>query len=240
MTRQAQFRFHAELNDLLPRSRREASISLAFNPGQSLKHLVESLGVPHTEIQNARVNGVPVELSYQVQDGDRVEVFPAGPIRLDGERRFILDNHLGRLAAYLRMLGFDCLYRNDYQDDELAAASSVQGRILLTRDKHLLMRTQVQFGYWVRSKVPRRQLEEVVRRFDLAPAVRPFQRCVRCNGLLQPVSKAEILHRLEPLTRQYYDEFRRCPDCGQIYWKGSHFARMQRLVEQVIADQSGS
>jgi len=240
MTRQAQFRFHAELNDLLPRSRREASISLAFNPGQSLKHLVESLGVPHTEIQNARVNGVPVELSYQVQDGDRVEIFPAGPIRLDGERRFILDNHLGRLAAYLRMLGFDCLYRNDYQDDELAAASSVQGRILLTRDKHLLMRTQVQFGYWVRSKVPRRQLEEVVRRFDLAPAVRPFQRCVRCNGLLQPVSKAEILHRLEPLTRQYYDEFRRCPDCGQIYWKGSHFARMQRLVEQVIADQSGS
>jgi len=240
MTRQAQFRFHAELNDLLPRSRREASISLAFNPGQSLKHLVESLGVPHTEIQNARVNGVPVELSYRVQDGDRVEVFPAGPIRLDGERRFILDNHLGRLAAYLRMLGFDCLYRNDYQDDELAAASSVQGRILLTRDKHLLMRTQVQFGYWVRSKVPRRQLEEVVRRFDLAPAVRPFQRCVRCNGLLQPVSKAEILHRLEPLTRQYYDEFRRCPDCGQIYWKGSHFARMQRLVEQVIADQSGS
>jgi len=240
MTRQAQFRFHAELNDLLPRSRREASISLAFNPGQSLKHLVESLGVPHTEIQNARVNGVPVELSYQVQDGDRVEVFPAGPIRLDGERRFILDNHLGRLAAYLRMLGFDCLYRNDYQDDELAAASSVQGRILLTRDKHLLMRTQGQFGYWVRSKVPRRQLEEVVRRFDLAPAVRPFQRCVRCNGLLQPVSKAEILHRLEPLTCQYYDEFRRCPDCGQIYWKGSHFARMQRLVEQVIADQSGS
>lgn len=240
MACQAHFRFYAELNDLLPAGKREAAIPLTFNPGQSLKHLVESLGVPHTEVGSALVNGAPADLSYQVQDGDLVGVFPGIPLVLSGERRFILDNHLGRLAAYLRMLGFDSLYRNDFDDDELAELSSAQERILLTRDKRLLMRNQVQHGYWVRSKEPRRQLVEVVRRFDLAPAVRPFQRCVRCNGLLQPVPKAEVLQRLEPLTRRYYDDFHHCEECGQVYWKGSHYARMLGFIEQIIAGQPES
>ena len=170
--------------------------------------------------------------------GDRIEVYPLahdGILPLQPwEVRFVLDNHLGRLAGYLRMLGFDALYRNDYQDDELAEVSEHQDRLLLTRDRRLLMRNQVKRGYWVRSKIPRQQVSEVVGRFVLAGQVVPFRRCIRCNGLLQAVSKEEVLDRLQPLTRQYFNEFRICPDCGQIYWKGSHYERMQHLIELCI------
>jgi uncharacterized protein with PIN domain len=149
--------------------------------------------------------------------------------------RFILDNHLGRLAAYLRMLGFDALYRNDFQDEELARVCNREERILLTRDKRLLMRNLVRRGYWLRSKIPHRQLEEVVRRFGLAGMTQPFQRCVRCNEPLVHVRKQDILHRLKPLTRQYFDDFRLCPACDQIYWKGSHYQHMCQLIEQVLS-----
>jgi uncharacterized protein with PIN domain len=177
-------------------------------------------------------------LGYLVKEGDQVEVYPspaAGNASVEqGLPCFILDNHLGRLAVYLRMLGFDTLYRNDFQDEELAQVSDREGRILLTRDKRLLMRNLVQQGYWLRSKIPRRQLEEVVGRFGLAAIAQPFKRCVRCNEPLVIVRKEDILHRLKPLTRQYYDEFRLCPACDQIYWKGSHYQRMCGLIEQVL------
>ena len=235
MSRQAYFHFNGALNDFLPLDGRGLSIRCTFNAGQSVKHLIESLGVPHTEVERIQVNGEPVEFSYQVADGDRVEVYPASPIQLQAsEPGFILDNHLGRLAFYLRMLGFDALYRNDFHDGELARLSSQEGRILLTRDRRLLMRNLVTQGYWVRSKVPRQQLLEVVQRFDLRAAIVPFRRCMRCNGMLQPASKEAVLDRLEPLTRLYYDEFRICRDCSQVYWKGSHYERMQRFIEQAF------
>jgi len=234
---QGRFRLYAELNDLLPVDRKETEICLPSNGDQSVKHLIESLGVPHTEVGQIIVNGVPVDFGYRVQDGDLVAVYPLSnqdsPISID-QLRFILDNHLGRLAAYLRMLGFDTLYRNDYQDEELASVSSRESRILLTRDKRLLMRNQVTRGYWVRSKAPRKQLEEVVRRYQLAEVIQPFQRCVRCNAKLVQVHKEDVLHRLEPLTRRYFDEFALCPDCDQIYWKGSHYARMLQIIQSVL------
>jgi uncharacterized protein with PIN domain len=151
------------------------------------------------------------------------------------EPRFVLDTHLGQLATYLRMLGFDTLYQNDQLDEELAHLSSQEGRILLTRDRGLLKRNMVSHGYCVRETHPRQQLVEVLRRFDLFEAVRPFRRCIRCNGLLQPVSKAAICDRLPPRTQQYYDEFRLCQDCKQIYWKGSHYHRMQQFIKKVLA-----
>jgi len=239
MEKQALFRFYAELNDLLPQSRRDVDVPVPLNNGdQSVKHLIESLGVPHTEVGQVRVNGALVGFGYLVQEGDRVEVYPissgAPSAQVVEIPRFILDNHLGRLAVYLRMLGFDTLYRNDFQDDELAQVCNREGRVLLTRDKRLLMRNLVTQGYWLRSKIPRRQLEEVVGRFGLAGMIQPFQRCVRCNEPLVPVRKEDILHRLEPLTRQYYDDFRLCPSCDQIYWKGSHYERMRQIIEQVL------
>ncbi len=239
----ARFRFHSELNDFFSNDGSVTERILTFNPGQTVKHLVESLGVPHTEVQFARLGGQAISLSYQAQDGDVIDLFPVSiPPRTEdilvqppktGEPRFVVDNHLGRLAAYLRMLGLDTLYRNDYQDEELAQISGEQDRILLTRDLRLLMRKSVQNGYWVRSLEPAEQFIEVVRRYQLEQYVRPFQRCLRCNALLQPVSKEEVLPRLQPLTRQYFNEFRICPDCGQIYWKGSHFERMEKMISDI-------
>ena len=150
-----------------------------------------------------------------------------------GEPSFIADNHLGRLAAYLRMLGFDTLYRNDYQDPELAAVAHQEGRILLTRDRRLLMRREVDYGCCLRSLDSREQLGEVVRRYALAQTARPFRRCLRCNHELEVVDKAAVLERLQPLTRRYFEEFARCPGCDQVYWKGSHYERMLELIRRV-------
>lgn len=200
-----------------------------FRGQQSIKHLVESLGVPHPEIGRVEVNGRETTLNRITPDGSRVELHPAAnecPI----EPRFLLDNHLGRLAAYLRMLGFDCLYRNDYSDGELAAILETDERILLTRDRGLLMRRVVTHGYCPRSLDSLDQLREVMRRFDLAGRISPFHRCLRCNHPLETVSKEAVLDRLEPLTKLHFEEFRICPACQQIYWKGSHYERMQEII----------
>jgi uncharacterized protein with PIN domain len=243
--KQVWFRFYAELSDFLPPVKRQIAFAHYFEGRVSIKHLIEALGVPHPEVDLILVNGQSVDFSYLVQDGDRVSVFPVfesiditplvrvrpQPLR---EPRFVLDTHLGRLAAYLRMLGFDTIYRNDCADEELAQISSQEGRILLTRDRGLLKRGAVTHGYCVRETASRRQLVEVLRRFDLFSAVTPFTRCIRCNGSLEPVSKEAISHRLRPKTRQYYDEFRICSGCDQVYWKGSHYERMQLLVGQIL------
>jgi uncharacterized protein with PIN domain len=226
----ATFTFFGRLRDFLPRDQRDQRIPVHFRGRQSIKHLAESLAVPHPEIGQVQVNGQEGTLRTITQDGDRVEVHPI-PNGSPAEPRFLLDNHLGRLAAYLRMLGFDCLYQTDYEDAELAEILQRDERILLSRDRRLLMRKVVIHGYCLRSLNSMEQLTEVVQRFDLLKRITPFHRCVRCNHPLEAVSKEAILHRLEPLTKQYFDEFHICPACQQIYWKGSHYERMQRLIE---------
>lgn len=243
---QASFRFYAELNDFLPLNQKQQTITFSFELSASVKDMIEALGVPHTEIDLILVNGVPVDFSYPVQGGDQISVYPVfeaidisplvrlrpKPLR---ETRFVLDVHLGRLAVYLRMLGFDTLYRNDYADEELARISSTEGRILLTRDRGLLKRSMVTHGYCIRTTNPRQQLVDVLRRFDLFDSLTPFSRCLHCNGLLQAVDKAAISDRLPPKTRQYYDEFRCCQNCNRIYWPGSHFQRMQQFIASVLS-----
>jgi uncharacterized protein with PIN domain len=245
---QAKFRFYAELNDFLPPEKRQQAFSHTFELNPSVKDMIEALGVPHTEVDLILVNDHSVDFSYLLQNGDRISVYPVfesldisplvrvrpQPLR---ETRFVLDVHLGRLATYLRMLGFDTLYRNDYEDDELAHISSAEGRILLTRDRGLLKRSIVTHGYCLRATNPQQQLIEVLRRFDLFESVKPFQRCLHCNGLLQPVDKADISDRLPPKTRQYYDEFKHCRACDRIYWKGSHYQRMQQFIDRVLQIQ---
>jgi uncharacterized protein with PIN domain/sulfur carrier protein ThiS len=245
MMSRARLQFHAELNDFLPPARRQICFVHTFNGRVSVKDMIESLGVPHTEVAGILVNGVWVDFAYLVQEGDRIDVYPASAqgdtapptlLRppLVGTPRFVLDTHLGQLAAYLRMLGFDTLYRNDYSDEELARLASAEGRILLTRDRGLLKRSIVTYGYYLRETDPQRQVAEVLRRFDLVPAIRPLRRCMRCNGLLRPVPKEAISARLEPKTRAYYDEFSICETCDQIYWKGSHYERMQVLIQGLV------
>jgi uncharacterized protein with PIN domain/sulfur carrier protein ThiS len=226
----AYFLFHGRLNDLLAREQRGQLIRVEFHERQSVKHLAESLGVPHPEMSAVQVNGEAATLNTITQDGDRVEIHPV-PNGCPVEPRFILDNHLGRLASYLRLLGFDCLYRNDYQDQELAETAQEEGRILLSRDRRLLMRKAVSYGYCLRSLEPIEQLTEVIVRFDLSKGITPFHRCPRCNHSLEPIEKEAVLDQLEPLTKLYFDEFQICPACQQIYWKGSHYERLQKLIE---------
>ncbi len=238
------FRFYAELNDFLPSDHHQVEFSLSFNPSVTVKHLIESLGVPHTEVDLILVNDEPVGFDYQVKDGDRISVYPVfealniasiehlhpQPLR---DPRFVLDTHLGRLAAYLRMLGFDSLYRNDCSDQLLAGISVNEGRILLTRDRGLLKRKEITRGYCVRSMVPREQIREILVRFDLMELIHPFSRCLRCNGLLLKVAKSEIISSLQPNTSQFYDEFTRCENCGQIYWKGSHYVHILQIIHDL-------
>jgi uncharacterized protein with PIN domain len=242
---QLQFRFYAELNDFLPQSLRQIRFPYDFSGNVTVKHLVESLNVPHTEIDLILANGRSVGFSYSVKDGDLISVYPVfesidissvgrlRPIPLR-ETKFILDTHLGQLASYLRLIGFDTLYRNDYQDPELAQIASSQRRILLTKDRGLLKRNLVTHGYCVRNKVPRDQLVEVVRRFDLSDSMQPFKRCLRCNHLLQPIEKEKISHRLLANTRRYYNEFTMCTGCQQLYWPGSHYLRMCRFLKEAL------
>lgn len=245
----AYVRFWAELNFFLPSKKREKVIIHSFKKRPSIKDMIESLGVPHPEVKYLVVNGKSVDFSYIVEDEDQLEVYPIStqpeiasplPLRpnLEVKPSFVLDVHLGKLAASLRMLGFDTLYRNDYEDEELAEISATQQRILLTRDKGLLMRSLVRYGYYVRQTDPQQQLIEVIRRFHLTTSISPFQRCIRCNGQLQSVNKEEILAEIPAKTRQNVEEFHRCSQCQQIYWRGAHYEQMQQFISSVIATSS--
>ncbi len=242
----ATFRFYAELNDFLPGERRQVRFTHHVKTLASIKDTIESLGVPHTEVDLILVNGASVDFGYRVQDGDRISVYPVfeafdispllrvrpAPLR---DSRFVLDVHLGRLASYLRILGFDTLYRNDYRDEELAAISHDQGRILLTRDRGLLKRSQVTHGYLIRADRPRDQVREVVRRFDLSGQISPFRRCSHCNTPLQPVNKEDVIQRIPPKTRERCQDFAACPCCHKLYWRGTHTARLERFFQTILA-----
>ena len=228
----AHFRFLGRLNDFLQCDQRDELITVQFRGRQSIKHLAESLGAPHPEFGRVQVNGREGSVNDITQDGDRVELLPVEngcPV----EPRFLLDCHLGRLTAHLRMLGFDCAYQNDFEDQAMTEIAVQEERILLTRDRRLLMRKVIEHGYCLRSLDSFEQLTEVIERFELADLIQPFHRCIRCNHPLEPVEKEKVFERLEPLTQKYFDEFQICPACKQIYWKGSHFDRMLKIIEKI-------
>jgi uncharacterized protein with PIN domain len=211
--------------------------------------MIESLGVPHTEVRLILVNGISSDFSYTVQEADWISVYPVfryidtgdlgrGSPEPAGEPRFVLDIHLGRLAAYLRMMGLDALYEQAFGDEQLARISRGQERVLLTRDIGLLKRGAVRFGYFVRETNPRRQLAEVSARFRLARHVRAFSRCLRCNVPLRAADKQEVAGRLSGRTRELFHEFLSCPVCERVFWKGGHYERMQRLIDTVAGPPS--
>jgi len=237
---QATFTFHGNLTFF---NNQSPLLHTAKNPA-SIKDMVESLGVPHPEIECLVVNGQSIDFDYLMQDGDQVDVYPMkhplpvdNPIALHppipSEIKFILDTHLGRLASFLRMLGFDTLYRNDYPDDELARVSHDEKRILLTRDIGLLKRSLVVYGYFVRHTEPRQRVIEIAQRFDLIHHIQPFKYCMKCNGLLHSVKKEAVADQLQTNTLEYFDEFHQCADCQQIYWRGSHYEKMQDFMQEV-------
>ena len=242
----ATFRFYAELNDFLPPARRGVGFDCELQGSPAVKDVVESLGVPHTEVDLVLADGESVGFGWRVRDGARVSVYPVfesldigpvtrvrpAPLR---RTRFVLDGHLGRLARYLRLAGLDALWRADLGDAELARLATEERRILLTRDRGLLMRRAVSHGQWVRETDPRRQLAEVLRRFDLRGALAPFRRCLCCNDPLVPVAKEAVAERLPPRVAERHDEYHLCPSCGRIYWRGTHCAPMERLLDEAVA-----
>jgi uncharacterized protein len=244
--KRACFRFYAELNDFLPRARKGVSFVHAFRGQPAVKDVIESLGVPHAEIDLILADGESVDFSWSVRDGARVSVYPVfesmdigpltrvrpAPLR---EVRFVVDGHLGRLARHLRMLGFDARWRSDAADDEIARVAAAEHRIVLTRDRGLLKRSVVTHGYCVRESEPRRQLAEVVRRLDLSRSIAPFRRCLCCNDLLETVRPGDVAG-VPPRVRASHHEFRRCGACGRVYWAGSHHLRMQRFIAEIVAE----
>lgn len=248
MEHSAQFQFFGRLQRLLVRPYEAGCVSYAFNAQPAVKDAVEALGIPHTEVAILVVNGESVSFAYPLQDTDQVEVYPqAWPVNfsptvaltpsLPSEPRFILDVHLGKLARRLRMLGFDCLYRNDYADEEIVEIACNEDRIVLTRDRGLLKRKRVIWGCLLDEDRFPGQLREMEERYELLAKVNPLGRCPACNGLLRPVEKSQIVDRLEPKTILYYNEFRLCVDCGQIYWQGSHAEKILQWVRDIQTER---
>ncbi|MDD4970934.1 MAG: Mut7-C RNAse domain-containing protein [Paludibacter sp.] len=244
MLKQATFRFYEELNDFLPSDKKKVEFVHPFSGNPSIKDSIEAIGVPHVEVDLILVNGISVDFKYILQDKDMVSVYPVfETLRIDNVTHlrpkplrnptFILDVHLGKLAKYLRMLGFDTLYRNDNDDPEIIRISLDEHRIILTRDIGLLKVKTVNHAYFVRDQHPKGQLSEVLSHFDLYHDISPFNRCIKCNGQLEPVDKEKIIHQLEPLTIKYFNEFYRCKNCLSIFWEGSHFEHMEAFIQTI-------
>jgi uncharacterized protein with PIN domain len=241
----ATFRFYEELNDFLPPDRRYRAFSAPCARGATVKHMIEALGVPHTEVELILVNGESVGFDRVPADGDRVAVYPKfeafdvtpllrlreHPLR---ETRFVADTHLGGLARLLRMAGFDTLYDNHYQDAEIEAVAGREGRIVLSRDRELLKRRGIDHGCYVHAIEPEAQLGEIVDRLDLGRSARPFSRCLLCNAPLRSVAKATVLERLPPRVSEAQERFSTCDACGRVYWEGSHWRSMRRLLDGVL------
>ncbi|MCW5634382.1 MAG: Mut7-C ubiquitin/RNAse domain-containing protein [Rubrivivax sp.] len=244
----ATFRFYEELNDFLAPARRGHEFTCACARAATTKHMIEALGVPHTEVELVLVNGESVGFGHLLAEGDRVAVYPvfealdvtplvrvrAQPLR---HTCFVADAHLGGLAHLLRLTGFDTLYDNHFHDDEIERLALSEHRVVLTRDRELLKRRTITHGCYVRALRSEPQLREVFQRLDLARSARPFTRCLACNAALQPVEKARIEAQLPPVVRERYERFSACAGCGRVFWEGTHWRRMRELVDSLLAGQ---
>jgi uncharacterized protein with PIN domain len=220
----------AELRMFLRPGRRDGPVSVRCDGVSSLLHVVESLGVPRTEVGSLTVNGSTASPGYLPRGGDLVHVLPVPRPQQPGSARFVLDVHLGALARRLRVLGVDAAYDNEATDDDLVRRANAERRVLLTQDRGLLCRRQLWAGGHVRGAHPDDQLGDVLNRF--APPLVPWTRCTACNGPLRPAAKQAVEPLLEPGTRRTYQEFAQCEACGRVYWRGAHAARLQAIVDR--------
>ncbi len=240
----ARFRFFGNTNDFLPRSKRKIWFTHSFKGNPAIKDAIESLGVPHTEVDGILVDGKPKPFLYQLTNNDKACVYSdvkdcrirhrkGLKVRPSGKPKFILDSHLGKLARYLRLFGFDALYRKDYVDHDIMDIAKKNKRIVLTRDIGLLKHKIIRHGYWVRSTDPKKQIPEVIKRFNVKKYIRPFHLCLECNGRIVKVRKKKIMRQLPQDTKAYFHQFCRCLCCKKIYWRGSHYEKLFNFVETV-------
>ena len=239
------FRFYEELSDFLPPDRRKRDFYYSIGSRETVKHAIEACGVPHTEVELILAKGASVGFDYLVQENYSISVYPQfeafdiTPLLMVRERplrhpRFIADARLGGLARYLRMLGFDTLYDATNGDAQIASISARDRRIVLTRDRDLLMHRIITHGHFVRAMRLRDQLIEVVDAIDLVGRFAPFTRCMECNTELAPVSKERVQHRLPADTLDYFKHFSHCGSCERVYWKGSHYRRMLKFMAETF------
>ncbi|WP_445665309.1 Mut7-C RNAse domain-containing protein [Fodinibius sp. AD559] len=238
-------RFYGDLNNLLFGGFTGPTVERLLTAPTSVKDLIEGCGVPHTEVDLILADNHPVDFSYLIQEDQKISVYPFFS-HIDIPRserlqkrtlphnRFLADANLGKLARYLRMAGFDTAYIQGQSDKEIISQMLGEKRVLLSRDRKLLMHKVIEYGYLPRSDDPAEQLREVCHRFNLFDDVHPFSRCPNCNGVLQSVPKEEVIDQLEPLTKKHFDDFSQCPDCGQIYWAGSHRRRLVPRVKEIL------
>ncbi|MEN8115402.1 MAG: Mut7-C RNAse domain-containing protein [Bacteroidota bacterium] len=238
------FRFYEELNDFLPQNVRKRSFPYNFTGTPSIKNTIEAIGVPHAEVDLILVDGKSVGFDFLIIGGEQVSVYPEfetldispiihlrpKPLRIT---KFVVDVNLGKLALKLRLLGFDTLFRNDLEDDEIVKLSVNEKRIILTRDLGVLKHNDVTHGYWLRNSDPKKQLHEIVERLQLQNSFNPFTRCSNCNGSLDSVAENEIEMILPEDTRNSFNQFWKCTGCGQIYWKGSHYDKICEWIENL-------
>lgn len=241
LIRTIQCRFYGALNRFLLPDYRHRIFFHAVKGIPAIKDTLEALGVPHTEIDCVVVNGRCVRFSYQIRGGERVRVYPDADMvkfpqvirlkpKLPMSPKFVLDVHLGKLARHLRLLGFDAFYEKEMEDAAIIRLGQRPRQIVLTRDIALLKNKRVRRGYFVHAIDPKKQIKEIVRRCDLAGKMKPFRLCLACNGRIRRVAKSKIESRLPPLTRKYYEKFYHCPDCDKIYWQGTHYKQLLRLI----------
>lgn len=243
----AKFRFYEELNDFLPPEKKKREFSLQFKGRPSIKDAIEDIGIPHTEIDLIIVNGNSVGFDYHLKNEDHISVYPvfegidispiiklrAKPLR---NTTFVLDVHLGKLSRLLRMLGFDTLYKNDFNDRDIIKISLDNNRIILTRDIGILKHRSVTHGYFIRFSNPIDQIIEIIHRFDLKSQVKPFHRCISCNDTIHPVNKKKILARIPTKTAIHFEKFYECSGCRKIYWEGSHYYRMKEQITGLLKE----
>jgi uncharacterized protein with PIN domain len=238
----ASFRFHGTLQDFIARERRGRDFEYQCARAATVKHAVEALGVPHTEIGPLTVNGHAATLSRIVRAGDHVEAHPVDVQEADlgSEPLFIADAHLGGLARLLRMLGFDTVYHNHITDRELIAIAASERRIILTRDRELLKCREVLRGMFVRALKPEAQLRETVRRWNLVHRQRPFSLCLHCNLRLEAIDRDTAAASVPEAIRKRYAAFARCPGCNRIYWPGSHWERMSLMLDSALSGNASA
>jgi uncharacterized protein with PIN domain len=243
----ATFRFYEELNDFLAPERRKREFQCTCARAATTKHMIEALGVPHTEVELILVNGESAGFDRLLHDGDRVAVYPkfealdVSPLLRVRKRplralHFVADAHLGGLAHLLRMSGFDTLYDNHFHDNDIVAIAVREGRIVLTRDRELLKRRDITHGCYVRALKPAQQLREIFERLDLARSARPLTLCLHCNAPLRNIEKAQIAQQLPPSVRNRYDRFTTCDMCRRVFWEGSHWRHMRALLDELMPD----
>lgn len=237
-------RVYGELNDFLPPPTRKKRVPHLFFGKPTVKDFIESLGIPHTEVDLILLDEQSVGFEAHLQDGDRLTVYPRlasidiQPLQhLQPEPlktpRFITDVHLGKLARYLRMLGFDTLYDPTLEDAQIIERGVAESRMILTRDLGILKNSRVRHGYFVRAQIPIQQAREIALRFDLKEQLAPFSRCLECNTQLEPVRKEAVAEQVPPKVFELFSTFFRCPGCQKIYWEGSHHAHMSNFIRDL-------